>query len=70
MQLFQEFDNEGFDVSELFFGILQCSELRYTQNKEIHLFGLQFTAVTENASAKILKLDITHCGQFQNNCLA
>ena len=48
MQLFQDFDNEGFDVSKLFFDILQCSKPHYTQNKEIHLFGLEFT---ENASA-------------------
>ena len=48
IQLFQDFDNEGFDVSKLFFDILQNSKLRYMQNKEIHLFGLEFT---ENASA-------------------
>ena len=47
MQLFQDYDNEGFDFSKLFFDILQCSKLRYMQ-KEINLFGLVFT---ESASA-------------------
>ena len=48
IQLFQDFDNEGFDVSKLFFDILQNSKLQHLQNKEIYLFGLEFT---ENASA-------------------
>ena len=42
-QLFQNFNNEGFDVSKLLFDIFQCSKLRYIQNKEIHLFVLKFT---------------------------
>ena len=49
MQQFQDFDNEGFDVSKILFDIVQNSKLRFSQCKEVFLFGLQFTE-SSNAS--------------------
>ena len=43
MQQFEEFDNEGYDIRLVLYDIVQNSKARYTQCKEIHLFGLEFT---------------------------
>ena len=43
MQEFQDFDNEGFDVSKCLFDVVQNSKLRFMTCREIFLFGLNFT---------------------------
>ena len=43
MQEFQDFDNEGFDVSKCLFDVVQNSKLRFLTCREIFLFGLNFT---------------------------
>ena len=46
MQQFQDFNNEGFDVSNILFDIVLNSKLRFMQCKEVNLFGLKFTEST------------------------
>ena len=46
MQQFQDFGNEGFDVSKIFFDIVQNSKLHFSSYKEVFLFGLQFTELS------------------------
>ena len=46
MQQFQDFDNEGFDVSKILFDIVQNSKLRFMQCKEVFLFGLKYSEST------------------------
>ena len=43
MQKFQDFDNEGVDVSKCLFDVVQNSKLRFLTCREIFLFGLNFT---------------------------
>ena len=43
MQEFQDFDNEGFDVTKCFFDVVQNSKLRLMTRREVFLFGLEFT---------------------------
>ena len=43
MQEFQDFDNEGFDVSKCLFDVVQNAKLRFMTCKEVFLFGLDFT---------------------------
>ena len=47
-QQFQDFDNEGFDVSKILFDIVKKSKLHFMQCKEAFLFGLKYT---DSASA-------------------
>ena len=44
MQEFQDFDNEGFDISTYLFDVVQNAKLRYMTCKEVFLFGLDFKA--------------------------
>ena len=43
MQQFQDYDNEGSDVSKCLFDILQNSKLRFMACQEMYLFGLKYT---------------------------
>ena len=43
LQEFQDFDNEGFDVTKCLFDVVQNSKLRLMMSREIFLFGLEFT---------------------------
>ena len=43
MQQFQDFDNEGYDIKNCLFDIVQNSKMRFNQCKEVLLFGLKFT---------------------------
>ena len=43
MHQFQEVDNEGYDINNVFFDVVQNSKLRFNQNKQVFLFGLKFT---------------------------
>ena len=43
MHQFQEFDNEGYDINNVAFDVVQNSKARYNQDKSVRLFGLQFT---------------------------
>ena len=43
MHQFQEFDNEGYDINNVLFDVVQNSKMRFNQNKQIYLFGLKFT---------------------------
>ena len=43
MQQFQDYDNEGFDMSKCLFDIVQNSKLRFIACQEVFLFGLKFT---------------------------
>ena len=50
MQEFQDFDNEGFDVSKCLFDVVQNSKLRFLTCREIFLFGLNFTDLPSAAN--------------------
>ena len=43
MQQFQDYDNEGFNVSKCLFDIVQNSKLRFMTCQEMYLFGLKYT---------------------------
>ena len=43
MHQLQEFDNEGYDMTNCLFDIIQNSKMRFNQNKQVYLFGLKFT---------------------------
>ena len=40
IQQFQDFDNEGFDISKILFDIVQNSKMRFKLCKEVFLLGL------------------------------
>ena len=43
MQQVQDFDNEGYDIKNCLFDIVQNSKMRFNLCKEVFLFGLKFT---------------------------
>ena len=43
MQQFQDYDNDGFDMSRCLFDVVQNSKLRFMTCPEVFLFGLKFT---------------------------
>ena len=43
MQQFQEYDNEGFNISRCLFDVVQNSKLRFMTCSQVFLFGLNFT---------------------------
>ena len=57
MQQFQDFDNEGFDVSKILFDIVQNLKLRFSQCREVFVFGLQFTesSTASNCTARTVE---------------
>ena len=43
MQQFQEYDNEGYNISRCLFDVVQSSKLRFMTCSEVFLFGLNYT---------------------------
>ena len=43
MQQFQEYNNDGYDITRCLGDVVQSSKLRFTNCSEVHLFGLKFT---------------------------
>ena len=43
IQQFQEYDNEGYNISRCLFDVVQSSKLRFMTCSEVFLFGLNYT---------------------------
>ena len=50
MQQFQEYDNEGYNISRCLFDVVQNSKLRFITCSEVFLFGLNYTESPSIAS--------------------
>ena len=57
MQQFQDFDNEGYDIKNCPFNIVQNSKMQFNQRKEVFLFGLKFTEAPSASNRTIRSIE-------------